>query len=342
MSRRPTVRLPRQGTPFLDLFSMGRAGHSGGFTRTQIEQIRRTVRRIPEVMLKVTGGGTRVGAVAAHLQYISRKGELTIETSEGDRVTDREAQKALLKNWHLELISGQYRPTGIHGQKSRRTKLVHNIVLSMPSPTPPDKVLAAARKFAREKFASKHRYALVLHTDQQHPHVHLVVKAEDEHGRRLRIDKETLRRWREDFARNMREQGIPANATPRYVRGQNKGKTRDGIYRAGQRGASTAIRQRVTDVAGQLRVAGSLHDPARAKLLETRKVITDGWLNVADALDTQGEALLANEVRHFARHLPRVLTDKERVAVAFVQHLANTRQTSPPEIARDKGDEFTR
>ena len=110
-------------------------------------------------MLKVTGGGTRVGAVAAHLQYISRKGELTIETSEGDRVTDREAQKTLIKNWHLELICGQYRPTGIHGQKSRRTKLVHNIVLSMPSPTPPDKVLAATRKFAREKFTQGTTYS---------------------------------------------------------------------------------------------------------------------------------------------------------------------------------------
>jgi hypothetical protein len=340
MSRRPTVRLP--GTPFLDLFSLGRAGPSGGFTLAQIEQIQRTVRRVPEVMLKVTGGGTRVGAVAAHLQYISRKGELTIETSEGDRVTDREAQKALLKNWHLELISGQYPPMGMHGQKPRRTKLVHNIVLSMPSPTPPGKVLAAARKFAREKFASKHRYALVLHTDQQHPHVHMVVKAEDEHGQRLRIDKETLRRWREDFARNMREQGVAANATPRFVRGQNKGKTLDGIYRAGQRGASTAIRQRATDVAGQLKATGSFHDPARVRLLETRKAITDGWLEVAGALDAQGETSLANEVRHFARHMPRALTDKERVAVAFVYHLANTRQTPPSGIARDKSSELTR
>jgi hypothetical protein len=126
------------------------------------------------------------------------------------------------------------------------------------------------------------------------------------------------------------------------VRGQNKGKTRDGIYRAGQRGASTAIRQRAIDVAGQLRAAGSFHDPARAKLLETRKAITDGWLDVAGALDAQGEASLANEVRHFARHLPRVLTDKERVAAAFVQHLESTRQSSPSEIARDKGDEFSR
>jgi hypothetical protein len=88
--------------------------------------------------------------------------------------------------------------------------------------------------------------------------------------------------------------------------------------------------------------SASFHDPERAKLLETRKAITHGWLDVADALDAQGEALLAGEVRHFARHLPRVLMDKERVAAALIQHIANTRLTAPSEVARDRGDEFTR
>jgi hypothetical protein len=78
-------------------------------------------------------------------------------------------------------------------------KLVHNIVLSMPSPTPPDKVLAAAKTFAREKFAVNHRYAMALHTHQQHPHVHLVVKAEGVDGGRLHIDKALLREWRQDW-----------------------------------------------------------------------------------------------------------------------------------------------
>jgi len=39
----------------------------------------------------------------------------------------------------------------------RAVKLVHNIVLSMPAPTPADKLLTAARIFAREKFGLKHR-----------------------------------------------------------------------------------------------------------------------------------------------------------------------------------------
>src|SRR5437870_5803877 len=172
------VRIPSEERPFLEIFSAGRGcpQTSTGFSRAQIEQIARTVRRTPEVMVKVTGGGTRVGAISAHLAYIGRKGQLEIETDEGERVAGRDAQRALLKDWHLELSAGQYRRPTEREPSARKVKLVHNVVLSMPAPTPPEKVLAAARKFAREKFALQHRYAMVLHTDQRHPHVHLVVK----------------------------------------------------------------------------------------------------------------------------------------------------------------------
>ena len=208
--------MPGPGRTFLDLFSEGRAGpQPGRFTGDQIEHIRRTVRRTPEVMVKVTGGGRSVGAVAAHLGYISHHGELGIETDEAEQVS-KDGQRALLRDWHLELSAGQYRMPKQGDTRTRRIKLVHNIVLSMPAPTPPHKILAAAKVFAREKFGATYRYAMVLHTHQQHPHVHLVVKAEAEVGRRrLHIDKAMLREWRQDFARTMREQGVPANATSR-------------------------------------------------------------------------------------------------------------------------------
>ena len=66
-------------------------------------------------------------------------------------------------------------------------------MLSMPPGTSPKGVVEAARNFAREEFALKHRYALVLHTDEPHPHVHLVMKAMSEQGVRLNIRKATLR-----------------------------------------------------------------------------------------------------------------------------------------------------
>jgi hypothetical protein len=250
-------------------------------------------------------------------------------------VASRDAQKALVKDWHLELTAGQYRAPRDGRSTARAAKLVHNIVLSMPSPTPPEKVLAAARKFAREKFALQHRYVMVLHTDQQHPHVHMVVKAESEEGQRLHIDKAMLRSWREDFAQLMREQGIAANATPRVARGRNTGKTPDAIYRAQRRGVSRAVRDRVTNIAKELMQTGTFHDPARRRLLETRLALIDTWTKIAERLELQGEALLAGDVRYFARRLPPVRTDDQIIAEQFARRLWS-------QGPRDRGHERTR
>jgi hypothetical protein len=325
MTRRP-IRVQGSGRPLLDIFSAGRGGTQSRlhFSRTQIEQIARTVRRTPEVMVKVTGGGASSGAVSAHFGYISRHGELELETDEGERIP-KESQKEFLEDWHLELTAGQYRAPRDGKKEARKVKLVHKIVLSMPAPTPPEKVLAAARTFAREKFAVQHRYALVLHTDQAHPHVHMVVKAEGEDGRRLHIDKETLREWREDFARMMREQGVAANATPRVARGRNKGSTNDPIYRAQRRGASTALRDNVASVVKELKETGTVRDPGRRKLVETRKAVVAGWLRAAEVLDQQGEISLAGDVRYFMKHLPPVLTERERIATGIIARLKANR-----------------
>ena len=344
MSRRP-FRLQLAATPFVNVFSGGRRGppESGGFSGPQIEQIRRTVRRTPEVMVKVTGGGRTVDGVVAHLAYISQQGELDLETDEGQRVSKAE-QKALVKDWHLELTAGQYRKPQKPDQPGRTIKLVHNIVLSMPAPTPSDKVLAAAKVFAREKFGAQHRYAMALHTHQQHPHVHLVVKAEGIDGRRLHIDKAMLREWREDFARMMRDQGIAANATPRAVRGQGKKGMPAPAYQTRHHGRSHALRAQVESIARELSKTGSVRDPAHNKLAETRNAVVAGWKVVANALDAQGEIVLAGEVRSFATRLPPVLTDRERLAADFIRHVKAERsaRTRGDEPTRDRTDERTR
>jgi hypothetical protein len=333
--------MPAEGRPLLDVFSSGRMGPRppDRFTGAEIEQIQRTVRRTPEVMVKVTGGGRKRSAVAAHLSYISDRGKLEIETDEGERIS-KHGQKGLLRDWHLELSAGQYREPR-NGRPG--VKLVHNIVLSMPSPTPPQKVLAAAKTFAREKFALQHRYAMALHTHQEHPHVHLIVKAEGEDGRRLHIDKAMLREWREDFARMMRDQGIAANATPRAVRGQSRQAARDPAYRTRRRGSSHSLRARVESVARELQKTGTIHDPARPKLLETRKAVISGWMRIASTLDAQGEIILASDVRYFANHLPRVLTDRERLAEEWVRFLKEHRtKTHDDDRVRERTLEMTR
>lgn len=344
MSKRP-FRLP-PNAPALQIATHARRGPkaSAGLRGGQIEQIRRTVRRVPEVMVKVTGGGRKVGAVAEHFAYISQHGELELETDDGQRV-GKAGQKDLLRDWHLELTAGQYRSQPRGGKTPvKGIKLVHNIVLSMPAPTSPDKVLAAAKVFAREKFALRHRYAMALHTHQRHPHVHLVVKAEGLDGRRLHIDKAMLRAWRRDYARMMREQGIAANATPRAVRGRSKGAERDGRYRARKRGSSRAIREKAEDVARELMRSGTIQDPGHAKLAETRKAVVAGWLGVAAVLDRQGEAGLAGEVRQFVKSMPPVATDRERIATELLRIVKAQRsaRTREDDLVRERTPERTR
>jgi hypothetical protein len=286
-------------------------------------------------MVKVTGGGRRVGAVAAHLSYISQHGKLDLETDDGQHVF-REGQKELLRSWHLELTRGQYRQPRGESVAAAGVKLVHNVTLSMPAPTPPAAVLAAAKAFAREKFGAKHRYAMALHTHQRHPHVHLVVKAEGIDGRRLHIDKAMLREWRQDFARMMREQGIAANATPRSVRGQTKRAAKDVFYRTQRRGHSYALREKLDGIVRELRATTPITDPARARLLETRRAVVEGWNAVASKLEAQGEIVLGGHVRYFAMHLPPVLTDRERLAEQFIRFAKAQRST------RTRGDDRLR
>ena len=198
-----------------------------------METILRTARRAPEVMVKVlSAGATTSKAAAKHVAYLDRNGELEIETDDGDKVAGANAAESVIDDWDLDLDEGMPVQSAGGRANHRKARLVHKLVFSMPPGTPPDKVLGAVRVFAREEFALRNRYAMVLHTDEPHPHVHVVVKAIGEDGARLNIRKPTLRRWRHEFARRMREQGIDANATERFARGKSGRRLPDGMYRA--------------------------------------------------------------------------------------------------------------
>ncbi|MET3373349.1 hypothetical protein ABIC89_002411 [Variovorax boronicumulans] len=319
----------------LDIVSYGRRGPGGRLRlgSDEIAQVQRTVGRVPEVMVKVSGGARDLGGVEAHLRYISRHGKLPLETDEGLAQQGRGAAREIVTDWQLELCRSQCKPKPAQGEKDTRAKLVHNIVLSMPAGTPPQKVLAAARVFARENFALQHRYAMVLHTDQPHPHVHLVVKCEHEFepGKRLYIRKDTLRLWREQFAALMREQGVAANATPRQVRGQVRKPYRDPIHhrlralrafaqlpvgeRDGRRTPkpSLVMRTKLEKVLRDYRAGRVAFDADQAKLRDTRQVVLEDWHATAEILRRQGEARLAAQVDRFTVGMPAVQTDDQRL-----------------------------
>ncbi len=62
-------------------------GRRDRLSSIDIEHIRRTVNRTPEVMVKVLSkGGQDTKAVRRHLDYLSRRGELELETDDGERI----------------------------------------------------------------------------------------------------------------------------------------------------------------------------------------------------------------------------------------------------------------
>lgn len=326
MPKRTPFRVPRDGgLTDIEPLSRGRGVASerlGRLNAGQIAAIERTVRRTPEVMVKVSGGGKDVGGAQAHFAYIDRHGKLEVHTDDGQVLQGKEVAEQLVDDWQLETVAGQYRAKPLGG---RQAKIVHNVILSMPGPTPADKVLAAAQKFAREKFGLQHRYAMVLHTDRKHPHVHLVVKAESEEGKRLYIRKATLREWREHFAQCMREQGVAANATPNAIRGRNKSTRPDGIYRAAERNASTFMRRKVEGIARQLKIGRLIPQPGQAQLVQTRDQVMAGWLGTAEALRREGRQDLASDIETFARALPRTATDQEQIALRLLAQVGAQR-----------------
>jgi hypothetical protein len=62
--------------PLLDVVSLARRGPNGRLSPEEISLVVRTLRRTPEVMVKVSGGARSTAGALAHLKYIDRHGDL--------------------------------------------------------------------------------------------------------------------------------------------------------------------------------------------------------------------------------------------------------------------------
>jgi Relaxase/Mobilisation nuclease domain len=309
--------------PFFDPVSYGRAlpKRERPLSVGQIKLIARTVGRTPEVMVKVVNkGSSSLAGVGGHVGYIGRQGAVELETDEGEILQGQEVGNTLLEDWNLDLIQQRGKINLTPNKPKQPPRLVYKLIFSMPAGTPPEKVRAAVGNFAREEFALKHRYVMALHTDEPHPHVHLVLKARSEEGQRLYLRKATLRQWREGFASHLRALGVAANATPRHVRGETRPRKSDGIYRAMSRGESTHFRKRAEAVHGEL-VKGKLQvESSKAKLIRTRQEVRRGWQAVSDELARQGHPDIAAQVKRYVEQMPKPLTEKEYIATKLLEH----------------------
>lgn len=323
MSRR-VIDLRGAEVPLLAIgsYARGGPGRRGPLSPAEVALIARTVARTPEAMVKVLPAGTSTrAAVKKHVDYVSREGEVALETDDGQRLQGADVGRRLLEDWDLDLEEQRPRSRLSSREGRAAPRLVYKLVFSMPEGTAPEKVLKATEAFCREQFALKRRYALALHTDEPHPHVHVILKAVSEQGRRLNLKKAHLRQWRAEFAQHLRAVGVAANATTRFVRGETKSRKSDGIYRAARRGHSTHYRERMDAVAAELSRGEQRTESGKAKLMATRRALEDGWGDVVLLLEGQGERALAAETRRFVMRLPRARTEKEQIREELLGHV---------------------
>ena len=245
-------------------------------------RIEATVRRAPQVMVKVTGGGRGMGAIRAHFRYITKNGRLDIEDDRGAVEQGKDAVKEIERQWQF---GGAY-----IGEEGHRRE-AFNVMLSMPRGTDPVVVQKAAREFAKVEFAD-HRYVMVLHDHQANPHVHLSVKAESKHGQRLNPRKADLHRWRETFAERLREWGIDAEATRQASRGEYR--NRDELWRIKAREQGRLRKDRPQ------RKSGEAHRLSRQESLDAWRQI---FKALADSTSKEDQAL-AKRIADFVKDMP--------------------------------------
>ena len=261
------------------------------------ERIEATVvRRAPQVMVKVTGGGRGMKAIAAHFRYISKNGRLDIEDERGETTRGKESLPELADDWRFggTLIDDVVEP----GQRRE----AFNIMLSMPHGTDPLIVQKAAREFAQIELAD-HKYVMVLHDHQANPHVHISVRAESKHGKRLNPRKADLHRWRETFAEKLRGHGVEAEATRQATRGRTR--NFDSLWR---------IKARED---GRLRTSRP-SSKSSAHAHSTRAEAVAAWMEVGRALATSTD---------------KADRDLARSVASFIQEMSSTIPSAVPSRA---------
>jgi len=291
-------------------------------------KLARIVRKAPEVVVKVTGRQRGGSHVTAHLDYIGRKGDVEIETRDGEILTSKEDIAERAAEWSDTL-----------NWRSRPTVSSVSLIFSMPEGTDPDKVLGAVRALAHAELSDNHDYVLALHTDTPRPHVHLTVQAEGLDRTRFNPRPVQLNRFRERFARELRARGVAAEATPRRARGQGIAgssmalvKLRARLRTEGSRQITHSDRRTNEQAIAVARGEDQLPPFIAAGTIRWRE-IRRAYEQTAAALDATGQSddrELASDVRAFIDKHQGVHATPEVFAARHARNLAATRQRAGP------------
>jgi hypothetical protein len=303
------------------------------------EQLRLTVRRAPEVVINVKGSRlgkdddhSAIKGVLRYMMYISRKGQLPLEDQHCERIEGVESIKEVHASWDLDM----------QRMRSGKSEPLHpsfNIIFSMPAKTDPEKMAGAVRDFAIERFQA-HQYVMVLHTNDtdpadnppEHPHVHLILRAEDETGQRIYIRKTDLRVWREEFAAKLRAHGVDANATSRAERGKTAKSIQGAEWHVINRYEKqlregknpkppTAKTARFWRAAEELQNGLLDQKPWEIAIEARRRDVVRELKKSVERLHMDGENEFAAEVERFIHEMPPVESETQKIQRSLVKQI---------------------
>ncbi|MEI5688862.1 relaxase/mobilization nuclease domain-containing protein [Sphingomonas kyungheensis] len=284
-------------------------GSHAAISARALRTMERTARRVPEVMVRVTGRQHGGGHVLANMSYISRLGhgedkQIDLHTSEGEVLRDGRDMQELAQDW-------QEWETADEARRKGATSL--SMILSMPAHTDPQGVKEAALAFAREEFANR-SWVAALHVDRDHPHVHLTVARRDYDGRRFNPDSDDLLRYRQRFAQKLRDRGIEANATPVQARGVDAKHEPIAARKIREQGAVPQIDRNRADRARRLHENGRA-DPAVTALAKRQAVVRDTFQRSIDELLTSPslvDQVKAQSLKTFVAAMPEPVPNSMR------------------------------
>ncbi|WP_338755965.1 relaxase/mobilization nuclease domain-containing protein (plasmid) [Moraxella lincolnii] len=216
--------------------------------KTALNAIKGVNKKLPQVVVKISGSSKGANKAQAHADYIGRNGKVEIEDQDGNKYKGKNEQKELLGAW---LAMGMHDK---HETGSRREAF--HFVFSMPNGTNPIAMKTAVKNLVKEEFDG-HKFFMAQHLDTDSPHVHVLLNATNDKGERLNPRKQDLHNYRVNFVEKLREQGIEATATRRIHQFKYKDNKRQGVIHKDER---TGIKQNnKKPTASQLKTIQATH-----------------------------------------------------------------------------------
>ncbi len=293
-------------------------GH-GLFVHISLGERLRAARGVPQAVVKVISYGHGAKGVGQSIDYISRKGELAIETERGDLIQGRQERKELVRNWSRDF-----------GSRKNSRDSVH-IAFSMPKGSDPEALRGAVRTVLTKNF-SDHEAVFAIHLDRPHPHAHVVVKMRSrETGKQLRLNEPELYKLREAFAEAAREQGVELAASPRAARGVGQKGMRQVIYQLHQKKIIPRVeKEAVREILEEMERGGFQEKIWERAMRERNNKERKAYLADAQSLRVAAaqedarhqEAFLAaaRDMERFAKTMPKAQTRRQ----AFIERISKT------------------